>query len=59
MDSSNNANLSEQEINILKAAFDAAIKSSQDSLAVARVLDPLLQKICMPPVEAREPIDEK
>lgn len=45
MDSGNNASLSEQEINILRAAFDAAIKSSQDSLSAASVLLPLLQKI--------------
>jgi hypothetical protein len=46
MDSSSNSSLTKQEINILKAAFDAAIKSSQDSLAAASVLLPLLQKIC-------------
>jgi hypothetical protein len=44
--------LTEQEINILNAAFDAAIKSSQDSLAAASVLLPLLQKIVSKPVES-------
>ena len=38
--------LTEQEMSILKSAFDAAIKSSQDSIAAASVLIPLMQKIC-------------
>ena len=49
MDSSNNTNLTEQEISILKSAFDAAIKSSQDSLSAASVLIPLFQKIVATP----------
>lgn len=37
--------MTEQEKSYLKAAFDAAIKASPDSVAAASVLIPLLGKI--------------
>jgi hypothetical protein len=41
--------LTDEEKQLLHQAFNAAIKSSQDSVAAASVLIPLLQKIIAKP----------
>lgn len=45
MDCSDDGRLTDREISILRAAFDAAIKSQQDSIQAASVLLPLFEKI--------------
>lgn len=44
-----------QEKQTLRQVFDAAVKASQDSMLSARLLDPLLEKLC----SANESVSEE